>query len=104
MAAKNFFFFSYGSFSIRDGSEIRFGEDKWIGNATLPTTIPGIVHIMRYISETLAMVLETFHRMCHSEETSETSILECLDTWSSFSVSDEGYDIFRWNLTKNSFL
>jgi hypothetical protein len=26
--------FPYGSFSIRDGPEIRFLEDKWLGNAT----------------------------------------------------------------------
>jgi hypothetical protein len=29
------YFFPYGSFSIRDGSEIRFWEDKWLDNATL---------------------------------------------------------------------
>jgi hypothetical protein len=34
MATKKFFF-SLGSFSIKDGSEIRFWEDKWLGNATL---------------------------------------------------------------------
>jgi hypothetical protein len=34
MAAKKYFF-GLGSFSIRDGSEIRFWEDKWLGNATL---------------------------------------------------------------------
>jgi hypothetical protein len=34
MATKKFFF-NLGSFSIKDGSEIRFWEDKWLGNATL---------------------------------------------------------------------
>jgi hypothetical protein len=29
------FLFPYGSFSIRDGSEIRSREDKWLGNSTL---------------------------------------------------------------------
>jgi hypothetical protein len=29
------FFFGLGSFSIKDGSEIRFWEDKWLRNATL---------------------------------------------------------------------
>jgi hypothetical protein len=28
------FFFPYGSFSIKDGSEIRFWKYKWLGNAT----------------------------------------------------------------------
>jgi hypothetical protein len=34
MATKKFFF-GLGSFSIKDGSEIRFWEDIWLGNATL---------------------------------------------------------------------
>jgi hypothetical protein len=34
MATKKFFF-GLGSFLIKDGSEIRFWEDKWLGNATL---------------------------------------------------------------------
>jgi hypothetical protein len=34
MATKKFFF-GHGSFSIRDGLDIWFGEDKWLGNASL---------------------------------------------------------------------
>jgi hypothetical protein len=34
MATKKFFF-DLGSFSIKDGSEVRFWEDKWLDNATL---------------------------------------------------------------------
>jgi hypothetical protein len=34
MATKKFFF-GLGSFSIKDGTEICFWEDKWLGNATL---------------------------------------------------------------------
>jgi hypothetical protein len=33
------FFFPYGSSSIKDGSEIRFSEDKWIGHAMLEKNI-----------------------------------------------------------------
>jgi hypothetical protein len=35
-------FFKYGSFSFRDGSEIRFGEDKWFGNSTLREQYPSL--------------------------------------------------------------
>jgi hypothetical protein len=28
-------FFRFGSFTIKDGSEIRLWEDKWLGNTTL---------------------------------------------------------------------
>jgi hypothetical protein len=34
MATKTHFF-SHGTFSIREGSEIRFSEDKWLGTTTL---------------------------------------------------------------------
>ena len=34
MATKKHFF-RFGSFSIKDGSEIRFWEDKWLGQTTL---------------------------------------------------------------------
>jgi hypothetical protein len=34
MATKKYFF-GHGSFFIRDGSEIQFWEDKWLGNTTL---------------------------------------------------------------------
>jgi hypothetical protein len=59
MATKKFFF-SYGSFSIRDGSEIRFWEDKWIGNSTLREQYPTLYNIVRHKSETAAKVLKTF--------------------------------------------
>lgn len=27
--------FRFGSFTVKDGSELRFWEEKWLGNATL---------------------------------------------------------------------
>ena len=42
MATKKFFF-PLGSFSIKDGSKIRFWEDKWLGNSTLRESIPCLV-------------------------------------------------------------
>jgi hypothetical protein len=38
MATKKFFF-PYTSFSIKDGSQIRFWEDKWLGNTTFGNSI-----------------------------------------------------------------
>jgi hypothetical protein len=34
MATKKHFF-GHGNFSIKDGSEVRFWEDKWLGTTTL---------------------------------------------------------------------
>ena len=60
MATKKFFF-PYGSFSIKDGSEIRFWEDRWLGNTTLREQYPALYNIVlsRHKSDTLAKVLET---------------------------------------------
>ena len=61
MATKKFFF-PFGSFSIKSGSEIRFWEDKWLGPTTLREQYPAIYNIVlgRHKSDTLAQVMETF--------------------------------------------
>jgi hypothetical protein len=56
MATKKYFF-SYGSVPIKDGSEIRFWEDKWLGNTTLCEQYSAMYNIVRHKSETLAKVL-----------------------------------------------
>jgi hypothetical protein len=53
------FFFPYGSFSNRDGSKIRFWEDKRLGNAMLPEQYSSLYNIVRHKSDMLAKVLET---------------------------------------------
>jgi hypothetical protein len=80
MATKKFFF-GLGTFSIKDGSEIRFWEDKWNGNATLREQYPALYSIVRHKGDTIAKVMETsppnvtFRR---DFVWSETCILECL--------------------------
>ena len=61
MATKKFLF-PYGSFSIKDGSEIRFWEDRWLGTTTLREQYPALYNIVleRHKSDTLSQVLETF--------------------------------------------
>ena len=58
MATKKFFF-PYGSFSIKDGSEIRFWEDRWLGTTLLREQYPALYNIVqgRHKSDTLAHVL-----------------------------------------------
>jgi hypothetical protein len=97
------FFFTYGSFSIKDGSEIRFWEDKWLGNATLRKQYPALYNIVRHKSDTLAKVLETsppnvsFRRtFIGPRQASWNDLLRHLD---SIRLS-QGSDVFRWNLTE----
>ena len=50
-------FFRYGTFDIKDGTEIRFWEDKWLGNTTLREQYPTLYNIVRHKSDTLASVM-----------------------------------------------
>jgi hypothetical protein len=52
-------FFPHGSFSIKDGSEIRFWEDIWLGTTPLRNQYPSLYAIVRPKDETLAKVMET---------------------------------------------
>ena len=54
------YFFGYGSFSIKDGSEIRFWEDKWLGDTTLREQYPALYNVVRHKGDTIAKVLESF--------------------------------------------
>jgi hypothetical protein len=56
MATKKFFF-GHGLFSIRDGSEIRFWGDKWLGNTTLHEQYPALYSVVCHNGDTLAHVL-----------------------------------------------
>ena len=60
LMSMNKFFFPFGSFSIKDGSEIRFLEDTWLGNTTLREQFPALYSIVRHKNDTLAKVMETF--------------------------------------------
>jgi hypothetical protein len=58
MATKKYFF-PHGSFSIRDGSEIRFWEDIWLGTTTLREQYPALFNIVRHKHDTLQKMMET---------------------------------------------
>ena len=78
MATKKFFF-PHGSFAIRDGSEIRFWEDIWLGQSTLREQYPALYTIVRNKNDTIAKVLGTSPPDVLLKFTwDETSILECV--------------------------
>jgi hypothetical protein len=58
MASKKFFF-PHGTFSINDGSQIRFWEDNWLDNVPLQDQHPALYSIVHYKSETIAKVMAT---------------------------------------------
>jgi hypothetical protein len=59
MATKKHFF-RFGTFSIKDGSEVHFWEDKWLGNTPLREQYPALYSIVRHKEETIATVLASF--------------------------------------------
>jgi hypothetical protein len=40
-------FMSLGSFKVGDGSQVRFWEDKWLGNHPLKERFPDLFHLVR---------------------------------------------------------
>jgi hypothetical protein len=97
-------FFCLGSFSIKDGSEIRFWEDRWLGATTLREQYPVLYNIVRHKGDTIAKVLETsppnvaFRRDLSGQR---------LVSWNALLLHlanihlQTGHDEFRWNLHEN---
>jgi hypothetical protein len=59
MMAMNEYFFHLGTFSIKDGLEIQFWEDRWLGNTTLQKLYLALYSIVHYKSDTIDKVMET---------------------------------------------
>jgi hypothetical protein len=52
-------FFRFGHFFIKDGSQIRFWEDSWLGNAPVREQHHALYNIVHYKSDTVAKVMAT---------------------------------------------
>jgi len=97
-------FFRFGSFHIKDGSEIRFWEDRWLGNTTLQEQYPALYNIVRHKNETIATVMETsppnvsFRRdLIGPRLAAWNTLLGRLDAVQLMEGSDE----FHWKLNVN---
>ena len=53
------FFFKFGTFKIKDGSQVKFWEDSWLGNSPLRDQYPQLYNIVRKKHDTVADVLST---------------------------------------------
>jgi hypothetical protein len=103
MATKKFFF-GHGLFSIRDGSEIRFWGDKWLGNTTLHEQYPALYSVVRHNGVTLAHVLGSsppnvmFRRTLFGPRLVNWEAL--IQRMANIQLTT-GKDIFQWNLHEN---
>jgi hypothetical protein len=103
MATKKHFF-HFCSFSIKNGAEIRFWEDRWLGTTTLREQYPALYNIVRYKEDTLQKVMKTSPpSMTFRRDLIDPRLIswnELLQKLASIQLS-EGTDEFRWSLTKN---
>ena len=49
----------FGSFHIRDGSQIRFWEGKWLGNPLFGYQYPGLYNIFRHKQSIIPHIFQT---------------------------------------------
>ena len=56
------------SLYIKDGSEIRFWEDKWLGNATLREQFPIVYNIVYHKGELSPRFWNPFRQMWRPKE------------------------------------
>jgi hypothetical protein len=52
-------FLNLGSFKVGNGSQIRFWEEKWLGNQPLKLKYPSLFNIVRRKQDTIANILPT---------------------------------------------
>ena len=103
MKAKELFF-QFGTFSVRDGSQVRFWEDTWLGNNSLMVQYPSLYRIVRHKFVTIKQVLGqenpdiSFRRdLLGTRLPAWNELLTRLDD---IQLSDEP-DTFQWNLHHN---
>jgi hypothetical protein len=96
--------FRHGSFLIKDGSEIRFWEDSWLGNLPLKDQYPALYSMAHNKSDTIAEVLNTsppnvtFRQDLIGARLASWHALQ--ERLANVQLTDE-HDEFRWNLTEN---
>ena len=52
-------FVRFGALNIKNGTEICFCEDKWLGDTTLREQYPALYNIVRHKSDTIAIIMQS---------------------------------------------
>ena len=96
-------FLNHGSFHLNDGNQIRFWEDKWIGNHTLREQYPDLYNIVRKKHATVASV---FSRVPLNVSFRRSLTGHLLTLWHDLVAQishvrlNNNADVFRWNLNQ----
>jgi hypothetical protein len=97
-------FLHFGTFLLKDGSHVRFWEDKWLGNSTLREQYHSFYNIAQHKQDTVAKVFSTSllniswrRDLIGCKLTAWNVLVPCLANIVLSQESDE----FRWNLHPN---
>jgi hypothetical protein len=100
MKVKNVFL-KFGTFTIKDGSQIRFWEDKWLGNRPLRDQYPQLYNIARKKQDTVAEILSTkIPNISRRRDLTGPKLVmwnNLVARLANIDLTDEG-DEFNWNL------
>jgi hypothetical protein len=98
------YFLHFGTFIIKDGSQVRFWEDIWIGNMTLREQYPSLYNIARHKQDTVAEVLGVDpHNLSWRRDLIGQKLVEWNNLLPHLAnvVLSQDEDEFRWNLHPN---
>jgi hypothetical protein len=97
-------FLLHGSFLIKDGSEIHFWKDKWLGNTTLREQYPALYAIVDRKGYTIAHVLvSNLLNMTFKRSLFVPRLVSCdalLQRLANVQLTNRKYK-FSWNLHEN---
>jgi hypothetical protein len=94
-------FLMHGSFRLNNGKQIRFWEDKWLGNHSFQEQYPTLYNIVRRKSATVESVLSTVPLNVSFQRVLTQNNLEL---WNNLVVRimdvelNDLNDVFIWNL------
>ncbi|WVZ49107.1 hypothetical protein U9M48_000488 [Paspalum notatum var. saurae] len=97
-------FLNLGSFIVKNGTQVRFWEDKWLGDQPLKYKFPSLFNIVWKENATVAKVLSSlppnlsFRRALTGNKLTEwyNLVLRTMNV-----DLTEGNDVFRWKLHSN---
>jgi hypothetical protein len=97
-------FLCFGTFLIKNGSQVRFWEDTWLGNSTLREQYPSLYNIARHKQDTIVEVFSTSPLNISWRR----DLIGCkLTAWNDLVprlaniVLNQESDEFQWNLHTN---
>jgi hypothetical protein len=97
-------FLRFGSFSIKNGTQIRFWEDQWLGTSPLREQYPCLYHIVRHKQATVAEVFSSspFNFSWRRDLIGPKLVAwnELLPRIANLTITQEP-DEFRWNLLRS---